>query len=155
MSFRVDGIAILRAAVLAMTVIMALWASGCGGGDSGRTANQVEATGAWGDYTGTTLSAYMKLTNHGARADAVTGASAPGIGRAMLHLSQMTGELMRMERVSRIELPPGKTVELKPGGYHVMVEVEDTQRPFERGDRWPLILRLASGGELRIEVEVK
>lgn len=138
-----------------VTVLLVLAASGCGRGVADRSANQIDVTQAWGDYTGTMLSAYMKITNRGATADAVVGATAPGIGRAMLHLSKVNRDMMQMEHVERIELPPRETVELKPGGYHVMVEIKDVRRTFHRGDRWPLILRLASGAEVRVDVEVK
>jgi copper(I)-binding protein len=42
--------------------------------------------------------------------------------------------------VPRLELPPGKTVELKPGGYHMMLV--DLKRPLKKGDLVPIRLKV-------------
>jgi len=47
---------------------------------------------------------------------------------------------MKMRAVPGIDLPPGRSVELKPGGYHVMLM--DLKRPLKLGERVPLELRL-------------
>jgi copper(I)-binding protein len=42
--------------------------------------------------------------------------------------------------VPRLELLPGKTVELKPGGYHMMLV--DLKRPLKKGDLVPIRLKV-------------
>jgi copper(I)-binding protein len=52
----------------------------------------------------------------------LVGASSPVAGVAEVHEMKMDGDVMKMRAVEGgLELPAGKTVELKPGGYHVML----------------------------------
>ena len=52
---------------------------------------------------------------------------------------KMEGDMMRMRAVAGgIELPPRQTVELKPGGYHLMLT--DLKKPLVAGETVPLIL---------------
>jgi len=52
----------------------------------------------------------------------------------------MEGKVMRMRALSRLELLPGKTVEFKPGGYHIMLL--ELKRPLKKGEVVPLRLKL-------------
>lgn len=95
---------------------------------------------------------YMKLTSD---VDAtLVGVSSPVAGAAEVHEMKMDGEVMRMRPLQRLSLPAGKTVELRPGGVHVMlldlkaVLVKDTSVPLT------LVLRDASGRETRQELMV-
>src|SRR5256885_16639522 len=79
---------------------------------------QVEARAAWvrGTVLGqTTAGAYMELTS--ARRASLLGAESPAAGSAEIHEMRMEGNVMRMRPVARLDLPPGKTVELRPGGH--------------------------------------
>ena len=63
--------------------------------------------------------AFMKITaTEGTR---LVGASTPVAGVAEVHVMKMDGDVMQMRALPGLELPAGKTVELKPGGYHVML----------------------------------
>ena len=63
--------------------------------------------------------AFMKLTaKDGAK---LVGASSPAAGVTEVHEMKMEGDVMKMRAVPALELPAGKPVELKPGGYHVML----------------------------------
>jgi len=102
---------------------------------------QVEARAAWvrGTVPGqTTAGAYMELTSD--RHASLLGAESPVAGSAEIHEMKMEGNVMRMRAVPRLELPPGRTVELKPGGYHMMLL--DLKRPLKKGDLVPLRLKL-------------
>ena len=102
---------------------------------------QVEARAAWvrGTVQGqTTAGAYMELTS-GERAN-LLGAESPAARSAEIHEMKMEGNVMRMRAVPRLELPPGKTVELKPGGYHMMLV--DLKRPLRKGDLVPIRLKV-------------
>lgn len=70
-----------------------------------------------------------------------------------LHEMTMDGAMMRMRRVHDIVVPAHGTVELKPGGLHLMVF--GLRRPLNRGERLPLILRLADGGTVALDAEVR
>jgi copper(I)-binding protein len=80
----------------------------------------------------------MLLTStEGAR---LIGAASPVAGVVEIHEMVMEGSVMRMRAVSAVDLPPGRSVELKPGGYHVMLM--DLKRPLRAGERIPLELRI-------------
>ena len=59
---------------------------------------------------------------------------------------------MRMRAVQALALPAGRTVELKPGGYHMMLM--DLKQQMKEGEVVPVTLVVESGGK-RETVEVK
>jgi periplasmic copper chaperone A len=95
---------------------------------------------------------FMKLKSAGA-ADRVVGASSAVAGRVEMHVTIREGEVMRMREVSSLEIPAGGSFELKPGGAHLMLM--DLKRPLKKGEKVPLTLRLAKGGELKLELGVE
>ena len=68
----------------------------------------------------TTGVAFMRFDNHG-DADRLLAISSPVSGRIELHTHLNEDGLMKMRRVDGVALPHGETVELKPGGFHVML----------------------------------
>jgi copper(I)-binding protein len=63
--------------------------------------------------------AFMTLT---AKSNSkLVAASSPAAGITEIHEMKMDKDVMRMSAVPALELPAGKAVELKPGGYHVML----------------------------------
>lgn len=101
---------------------------------------QVEVHGAWARATvagQTAGGAFMTLTSkEGAR---LVGATSPAAGVVEVHEMAMDGNVMKMRAIPALELPAGRAVELKPGGYHVMLL--DLKRPLTVGEKIPLELR--------------
>jgi hypothetical protein len=97
---------------------------------------------------------YMRLTNRGQEADRLVSAQA-GVAKTIeLHETIMEGDLMRMQQVQGgIEVPAGGTVELKPGGLHVML-IGLTQ-DLNVGDKFPVTLQFDKGGAVTVEAEVR
>jgi copper(I)-binding protein len=60
---------------------------------------------------------------------------------------------MKMRAVKGIDLKPGATVELRPGGYHVMLE--DLKRPLQQGEQFPMLLTFEKAGAVEIKVKVE
>ena len=118
-------------------------------------AQNVEVSNAWARSTvpgqkGT--GAFMSITaKNGAR---LVGASSPVAGIAEVHEMKMDGDIMRMRALPTLDLPAGQTVQLKPGGYHLMLM--DLKQPLPKGSNVPLTLRFqdAQGVETRLEVSV-
>ena len=69
-----------------------------------------------------------------------------------IHEMRMEGDRMMMQAVPGLDLVPGKTLELKPGGYHVMLI--DVVKPLNAGDKVPLTLVLEGKDKKRIQVDV-
>ena len=96
--------------------------------------------------------AFMKLTaKDGAR---LVGGASPAAGVTEVHEMKMEGDVMKMRAILGLELPAGKTVELKPGGYHVMLM--DLKQPLTKDSTVPLTLvfRDAKGVESKVELKV-
>jgi len=108
---------------------------------SAAAQGQVEARAAWARTTvqgQTTAGAYMQLTS--SEPASLVGAESPVSASAEIHETRMEGKVMRMRALSRLELFPGKTVELKPGGYHIMLL--ELKRPLKKGEIVPIRLKL-------------
>lgn len=66
---------------------------------------------------------YVRVTNTGKEPDRLVGATIPFAGRGVVHSMSMEGGIMKMATVEGgLAIKPGETVELKPGGYHLMFE---------------------------------
>jgi periplasmic copper chaperone A len=66
--------------------------------------------------------AYLKITNAGAQADRLVGGSLAGAREVEVHEMSMSNNVMKMRHLKDgLEIKPGQTVELKPGGYHLML----------------------------------
>ncbi len=69
---------------------------------------------------------------------------------------KMEGNVMRMRQVQSLDLPKMQNVELKPGGYHVMLM--DLKGQLKKGDTVPLTLKIEQGGkviEQKVNAEVR
>lgn len=95
---------------------------------------------------------YLKLTNKGA-ADRLLSARSPAADAAEIHSMTMEGDVMKMRQVDAIELASGQTVELKPGGYHLMLM--GLKAPLKAGDQFPLTLKFEKAGEVVVTVKVE
>lgn len=104
------------------------------------TVTQQKATGAFMTLTSSTDARLISATS-------------PAAGVVEVHEMAMDGDVMRMRAVPQLELPAGKAVDLKPGGYHVMLMA--LKQPLKAGDTVPLTLVVEGKGGQRQTVEVK
>jgi hypothetical protein len=105
-------------------------------------------------HGGANSAVYMVLANGGAAADRLVAAQADVSNAIEIHETKMEGDVMRMAQVEGgIEVPAGGQVELKPGGYHVMLI--GLTRDLAVGDTFPVTLEFASGNTLAVEAEVR
>lgn len=97
--------------------------------------------------------AFLTVENKGSTADRLIAASSPVAGVVEIHEMVMEGSVMKMRAIPGIEIKPGARVELKPGGYHVMLM--DLKRPLQKGERFPLSLTFEKAGKIEISVAVE
>ena len=64
---------------------------------------------------------YLGIKNQGAADDRLVAVSTPLATKVELHRSTMEEGVHRMEKVESIVVPAGGTVELAPGGLHIML----------------------------------
>lgn len=106
----------------------------------------VRATVAQQKATG----AFMKLT---AASDLrLVSASSPAVPMVEVHEMAMEGNVMKMRQIQALDLPAGKTVELKPGGYHVMLM--GLTQAIPAGSKLPLALVFEDKAGKRKTVEI-
>ena len=96
--------------------------------------------------------AYFYIKNNGATADKLIGVTSSVSPRVEMHEHTMTDGVMKMSQVMSIDVPAGGTVELKPGGYHIMLF--DTNNKYGPGDKIDLTLEFESGATLEKELDV-
>lgn len=107
----------------------------------------VRATVAHQHATG----AFMQLTSS---SDArLLEVQTPVAGIAEVHEMKMENNVMKMRAVDALELPAGKTVELKPGSFHIMLM--NLKNPVNEGDEIPLTLILEDKNKKREKLELK
>lgn len=115
---------------------------------------QVEVKDAWVRATvqqQKTTGAFMQLT---ARQDAhLVEVRAPIAGTVEIHQMSMENNIMRMRTVSGIDLPAGKAVEFKPGGYHIMLI--NLKQQIKDGDLVPVTLVVEGKDKKRQTIELQ
>lgn len=95
--------------------------------------------------------AFMRLT--AAQDTRLVAVSSPLAAVAEVHEMKMEGDVMKMRAMPALALPAGKAVELKPGGYHIMLM--DLKQPAAAGSTVPLTLVLESKDGQRQSLEVQ
>jgi len=97
---------------------------------------------------------YMTITNTGSAPDRLLDVRAD-FPRVSLHGTETDAQgVTRMIPVEGIEIAPGETVTLAPGGMHVMFMGLDGD-PFEEGERIPATLVFERAGEIEVEFWVE
>jgi copper(I)-binding protein len=97
------------------------------------------------------------MTLKAKQAARLLGAASAVAGVVEIHEMSMEGNVMRMRAIQGLDLPAERAVELKPGGYHVMLL--DLKRPLKVGEKVTVELRLETADKRRlsqpVEVEVR
>ena len=121
------------------------------------TAGSLKISAAWARATpkGAPVGGgYLTITNNGTAADRLIGGSSGAASRFEVHNMTMESGVMKMRPVEAgIEIKPGQTVELKPGGYHVMFV--DLKKPFEQGDHIMATLKFEKAGDVSVDFTVE
>lgn len=99
--------------------------------------------------------AYFRgIRNAGGAADRLLGARTDVAARVELHSMRTEKDVMRMREVPAIELPAGKTIQLRHGqSQHLMLV--DLKKPLVVGERFDLTLVFEKAGEKTVKVWVQ
>lgn len=116
----------------AQTTVKDAWVRG--------TVEQQKATGA-----------FMQITS--VQGGKLVAVQSPVAGVVEIHEMSMQGNVMNMHAIPELALPAGKMVELKPGGYHVMLM--DLKQTMKGGEVVPLTLVVEGKDGKRETIEVK
>jgi periplasmic copper chaperone A len=96
---------------------------------------------------------YVMLVNESAEADALVAVQSDAAGAAEIHETYRDMGMMMMRPVKQIHLPAGRKVELKPGGYHIMLL--GLKQDLKPGAAVKLSLRFEKAGAVSAEATVK
>ena len=136
------------------SLILAAFATVCA---TNAFAQNVTVSDAWARATvqgQKATGAFMKIT---AKDNAkLIAASSPVAGVVEIHEMKMDKDVMRMSALPNgLELPAGKAVELKPGGYHVMLM--DLKAPLAKDTTVPVTLTIqdAKGVKSKLELNIQ
>jgi periplasmic copper chaperone A len=117
---------------LAQTTVSDPWIRG--------TVAQQKATGMFASIT----------SRSGGR---LVSASSPAAGVVEIHEMAMEGNVMKMRAIPGLDLPAGKAVDIKPGGYHVMLM--DLKQQMKDGDAVPVTLVIEGKDGKKETLEIK
>ena len=97
---------------------------------------------------------YMAITNHGDSDITFTSATTPRAKNVSIHESTMKDGTMSMRPLKDgLTVPAGETVELKPHGYHLMLE--KLKGPLKEGESIPLTLTFEGAADMNVELNVE
>jgi len=145
----------LAAAALLVAATLALAASAALANDY--KAGAIVISNPWARATPNGASAgagYFKVTNTGTTPDRLLAATAEAASNADIHEMTMVNGVMQMRPLKDgLELKPGETVELKPGGEHVMMT--GLKQPLKMGQHIKGTLTFETAGKVDIEYDVQ
>ncbi|WP_296427905.1 copper chaperone PCu(A)C [Yoonia sp.] len=95
---------------------------------------------------------FLDITNTGTEDDRLIAIIAD-FPRVELHTTEFTDGIARMMHVDGIPIPAGATVQLAPGGFHVMFMGLQGD-PLEDGETIPATLVFEKSGEVEITFDV-
>ena len=128
----VAALALTSASAFAQTTVTDAWVRG--------TVAQQKASGLFAQITS-------------AQGGRLVSASSPVAGVVELHEMKMDGNVMRMRAVPALDLPAGRPVSLKPGGFHLMLL--DLKQPLQAGDSVSVTLVVEGADKQRETINVK
>lgn len=93
--------------------------------------------------------AFLTITNNGNEDDVLVAVSSPISERGEVHEMKMDGDTMKMrEMADGLVIPAGETVELKPGGYHLMFM--QLKQPLVEGETVEMTLEFQNAGSVTV-----
>lgn len=139
-----------------LILVAALAAVGCSSGAQGPDIAVKDVWGRPSPQAATNAAFYMVIENSGNEPDRLVNASSPACTVTELHEMYMKdGGVMGMRPVEGgfIEIPAKGSVELKPGGMHVMCI--DRKQDFLAGTTIPVELTFEKSGTMTFEAEIR
>ena len=85
-------------------------------------------------------------------ADRLVGASSPAAEAAQIHKTESVDGVMKMREAGPLEIPAMGTLEMKPGGYHIMLM--GLKQPLKEGDTLEVTLTFEKAGQVAVKVPV-
>jgi periplasmic copper chaperone A len=139
--------AIATAMVLSMVILTPVYA---------QSKAELSVSGAWIRASAPMQAngaGYAAIQNKSAKADRLLSAYADVAERVELHTIITENGVAQMRQVTGIDIPAGGTVNLAPGGFHVMFV--KLKQPFVQGKTVPIKFTFEQAGDVMVNFEVK
>ena len=101
---------------------------------------------------GESSAVYLRVRNRGDSDAAIVSASTAAAAEVAFHRTVVEGEMARMEAVDNLRIPAGETVDLAPGGRHIMLS--GLAADLEPGSALTLRLESESGATYDLDFSV-
>ncbi len=95
---------------------------------------------------------YVTVRNKSSSGDRLVGGASPVAARVETHVHIKDGDILRMREVKGYDVPANGTLELKPGGAHLMLV--DLKQPLNEGDTVPITLKFERAGQITVNFAV-
>lgn len=97
---------------------------------------------------------YLSIENTGAAPDRLVSVAVPFAGRVEMHEMAVKDGVMTMRPLEQgVSIAPGRTVEFKPGGFHLMFM--DLKQPLKQGEGVKGTLTFEKAGAVEVEFKVE
>ncbi|MBK6707323.1 MAG: copper chaperone PCu(A)C [Sphingomonadales bacterium] len=97
---------------------------------------------------------FLTVRNNGKTADRLVSTTSPFATEVQMHSMSMDRGVMKMRQLKEgIAIAAGKTVELKPGGLHIMFI--GLKKAFKKGAKIPATLKFERAGSVKVEFAVQ
>ncbi len=101
----------------------------------------------------TSTAVYMVIRNLGRTPDRLVEVSTDMAAKSEIHQTVRSGDIMQMQPISALEIPPQGEVRLEPGGYHIMLM--GLRQSLRVGDSLTLTLNFEKSGRVEVKVTVR
>ena len=144
-------LSVILAAVLAVPGLVA--------GQAGH--RNMQADGVWarraaimqGGSWSANSAVYAMLVNSGNAPDALVRAACEAAAKTEIHESYLEAGMMMMREVRKIDVPAGHKVEMKPGGYHLMLL--GLKRDLKTGETIGVTLEFEKAGKIPVIATIR
>ena len=137
-------------ALLWVSMVAVIALVGC----AGAAAPTIEGAWARPAAAGAETAAYLTIKGAAGQADALVSASSPDAETVELHeVKADASGMMGMHPIDHLDIHAGETVELKPGGFHLMVM--GLTRELAVGGTIQLELVFENAGKVVVNAEIR
>jgi len=96
---------------------------------------------------------YLSIKNNNTTSDILYKVGSDAAELVQMHQTVEKNGMAAMQRVKSVTIPAHKTIEFKPGGYHVMLI--ELKRDLNAGEKISFTLYFKRAGRIKVQAEVK
>lgn len=95
---------------------------------------------------------YLTIQNNGVETDVLTMVKTPVAEMSEVHKSEVKDGIARMSPAGQVEIAAGSSINLEPGGLHIMLM--KLKQPVKKGDSISMTLLFENAGPIDVVVPV-